>query len=95
MSSMRKCTTRNAMKFTEGHLFHIYNKGNNRQEIFFRDENYLYFLRKVRKYIQPYCDILSYGLMPNHFHFLIYAYSITVSKDSKDRNFLSEGFNSY
>jgi len=52
----------------------------------------LYFLRKVKKYIYPYCDILSYCLMPNHFHFLIYANPKTVAKDDKGKNLLSEGF---
>lgn len=80
------------MKFIEGQLYHIYNKGNNNQQIFFKKENYLYFLKKVRKYIYPNCDILSYCLMPNHFNFLIYANSKTVSFDHKNRNFLSEGF---
>lgn len=80
------------MKFTEGSLFHIYNKGNNWQEIFFKHENYLYFLRKVRKYIYPYCELLSYCLMPTHFNFMIYANSKTVSTDNKGRNLLSEGF---
>ncbi|MEP7146945.1 MAG: transposase [bacterium] len=80
------------MKFTAGHLFHIYNRGNNKQEIFFKEENYFFFLRKVRKYIYPYCDILSYCLMQNHFHFLIHANSLTVSKNTKDKNLLSEGF---
>lgn len=80
------------MKFTEGQLFHIYNKGNNFQQIFFKDENYLYFLKKIRKYIYPNCDILSYCLLPNRFNFLIFANSKTVSFDLKNRNYLSEGF---
>ena len=80
------------MKFTEGQLYHIYNKGNNNQQIFFKKENYLYFLKKIRKYIYPNCDILTYCLMPNHFNFLIYANSKTVSYDLKNNNFLSEGF---
>ena len=78
-------------EITENNIFHVYNRGNNRQQIFFKDENYLYFLKKVRKYIHPYCDILSYCLMPNHFHFQIYATSLTLSKDEKNRNKFSEG----
>lgn len=79
------------MKFREGQVFHIYNQGNNRQNIFFNNKNYLYFLSKVRKYIYPYCDIIAYSLIPNQFNFLIYANSITVSKDERNRNYLSEG----
>jgi putative transposase len=52
-------------------LYHIYNQGNNRQKTFFDDDNYIFFLDKVRKYIFPCADIFGYCLMPNHFHFLI------------------------
>lgn len=61
------------MQFNPGEIYHIYNRGNNKQTIFFKEENYLYFLEKIRKYIYPNCDILAWCLMPNHFHFLIYA----------------------
>ncbi|MEO1050169.1 MAG: hypothetical protein AAFX87_06075 [Bacteroidota bacterium] len=59
------------MTFLESECYHFYNRGNQQQIIFFSDENYLYFLRKVRKEITLYCDVLAYCLMPNHFHFLI------------------------
>jgi putative transposase len=61
------------MILEEGHIYHIYNRGNNAQQIFFKSDNYLYFLEKLRKYILPHCDILAYALMTNHFHFLVYA----------------------
>jgi|SRR5690606_10413931 len=52
-------------------FYHIYNRGNNRQKIFYSRENYLYFLRKVKRHFTAHLDILAYCLMPNHFHFLI------------------------
>ncbi len=61
------------MHFSENTVFHIYNQGNNRQQIFFKDENYLFFLKKMRDYLLPYGDILCYCLMPNHFHWLMYV----------------------
>jgi len=61
------------MDFYPNELFHFYNRGNNKNKIFFNIENYYYFLRKVRKYLLPYCEIFTYCLMPNHFHFLIYT----------------------
>jgi len=83
------------MQFEVASLYHIYNRGNNRQPIFFRKENYLYFLGKVRKYIQPNADILAWCLMPNHFHFLIHANEASV-KPVKELpikiNALTEGF---
>lgn len=83
------------MEFFENELFHIYNRGNNCQPIFFNNENYLFFLRKIRKYILPHCDIICYCLMPNHFHFLIAAdnRSIQTKKiGGTEKNLLSEGF---
>jgi len=66
------------MQFEKGYVYHIYNQGNNRQKIFFNRENYLFFLRKVRTYILPYADIISYCLMPNHFHLMVLVHEQTV-----------------
>ena len=54
-------------------IYHLYNRGNNSQKIFFSRDNYLFFLQKIRKHLFPHCDILAYCLMPNHFHFMIHA----------------------
>jgi putative transposase len=59
------------MNFQKNGIYHIYNQGNNRQLIFFKPENYLFFLSKIREFVMPYCDILCYCLMPNHFHLLV------------------------
>jgi putative transposase len=59
------------MKYQAHQIYHVFNQGNNRQPIFFEEENYLFFLRKVRHYLLPLSDILCYCLMPNHFHFLL------------------------
>jgi len=61
------------MIFEQGHLYHIYNQGNNRQRIFFSRENYLFFLDKVKKHVLPYADMLAWCLMPNHFHLMVYV----------------------
>ncbi len=53
------------------HLYHIYNQGNNKEIIFKDRDDYIKFLKKVKTMISPYCDIISYCLMPNHFHFLL------------------------
>ena len=66
------------MQFENGHIYHIYNQGNNRQKIFFNRENYLFFLRKIRIYILPYADILAWCLMPNHFHFMVLVNEVIV-----------------
>lgn len=72
------------MQFEEGHIYHIYNQGNNRQKIFFDRENYLFFLRKMRIYLLPYVDILAWCLMPNHFHIMVLVNKVTVGVASSD-----------
>jgi putative transposase len=63
-------------------LYHIYNQGNNRQKIFFTRENYFFFLKKIRRYIVPYADILAWCLMPNHFHLMVYLHTLEVVSNS-------------
>ena len=61
------------MNLIPNEFYHIYNRGNNKQKIFFSDANYLFFLKKIRDQLSPVCKIISYCLMPNHFHFIIMA----------------------
>ena len=55
----------------QGSFYHIYNRGNNKEKIFFEEKNYRHFLKLFDKYLSPYVDVYAYCLMPNHFHFLI------------------------
>ncbi len=59
------------MQFEAENIYHIYNRGNNRQKKFFGQEHYFLFLRKLRIHLLKYADLLAYCLMPNHFHLLI------------------------
>lgn len=61
------------MHFEPGEIYHVYNRGNNKQLLFFNEKNYIYFLNKVKDAWKKYCDFLCYCLMPNHFHFMILA----------------------
>ena len=61
------------MEFIKHNIYHIYNQGNNRQKIFYNRDNYLFFLQKMNDYLLPYCDVLAWCLMPNHFHWMVYV----------------------
>ena len=61
------------MHFQLNEVYHIYNRGNNKQKIFFSEENYLFFIRKLENQLVPYCDVLCWCLMPNHFHLIVNA----------------------
>lgn len=67
-----------------GNFYHIYNRGNNRQIIFFERENYIYFLRLIREHlIKNSVDIIAYCLMPNHYHLLVYLRDENLSDSMK------------
>ena len=83
------------MFFQPGNIYHVYNRANNKQLLFYSERNYLFFLEKMRKYITPNCSLLAYCLMPNHFHLLVYADG-RIKKPLSDnstitKNVLSEG----
>jgi len=69
------------MNFEKGHLYHVFNQGNNRQKIFFSRANYLYFIKKIETHILPIADVVAWCLMPNHFHLLL-APKSTQSSDN-------------
>ena len=59
------------MRFESGHVYHVYNQGNDRQVIFPTHADYVRFLELSKTYVQPYADILAWCLLPNHFHFML------------------------
>lgn len=73
------------MLFEVNHLYHIFNRGNNSQQLFYSRENYLYFLSKLKTAITPYADTLAWCLMPNHFQLLIYLNQTTAEISATDR----------
>jgi putative transposase len=82
------------MEFLTNNIYHIYNRGNNKDSIFFKDGNYIYFIQKIRKYISPHCNILAYVLMRNHFHLLVHTderIEKQLAKENFTKNVLSEG----
>lgn len=74
--------------------YHLYNRGVNRQTIFFEQENYSFFLRGLRRYLIGETKnseffknsefsttiIIAYCLMPNHYHLLVRPHSDQLSR---------------
>jgi putative transposase len=54
-----------------GEYYHLYNRGHNRERIFYERENFLFFLRRMRKHLVPVLDVVAYCLMYTHYHLLV------------------------
>jgi putative transposase len=68
-------------EFRAGHYYHLYNRGVNRQRIFFCNDNWGYFVKRIRHYFRPdLVDIVAYCLMPTHYHLLVYLKTDDLSK---------------
>ena len=70
-------------KLEPGVVYHIFNRGNNRENIFKETENYEYFLIKMFFHLKSSCDIYAYCLMPNHLHILLRIEETPSSPDGK------------
>jgi len=77
-------------QLTGGNYYHIYNRGNNRMNLFSIPADYEHFLGLYDKYISPVADILAWVLMPNHLHLLVrikenvvYKYSLATPVANK------------
>lgn len=87
--------------FRQGHYYHVYNRGDNKEDIFLDEQDHLNFLKRLKIILglapvpnagrrgalklsalpAESFSILSYCLMPNHFHILIRQNSnVEVSK---------------
>jgi len=62
---------RRIIPFLPDQYYHFYNRGNNRQPVFFEHENYLFFLRRFKRFVIGYVDVIAYCLMPTHYHILV------------------------
>ena len=79
------------MKYHNGHYYHIYNRGAHKEKIFFESANYLHLISLFKKYSSQYnVIIVSYCLMPNHYHLIL-----RQKDNGKIGDFLRTTFNAY
>ncbi|QSE98975.1 hypothetical protein [Fulvivirga lutea] len=78
-------------KFEIDNYYHIFNRGNNKEDIFKSTDNYIYFLQKWNKYIAPFADTLAYCLLPNHFHFLMRVKAVNAKNLTKTQRLSKVG----
>lgn len=54
-----------------GKLYHVFNRGNNKETLFKETRNYYYFFRLYKKYLENHLDLIAHCLMPDHFHLMV------------------------
>ena len=54
--------------FFPNSVYHVVHHGVSKDNIFFKEANYGYFLEKYKQYVNPIAKTFAYCLMPNHFH---------------------------
>jgi REP element-mobilizing transposase RayT len=65
-----------------GNFYHVFNRGNNGDNLFYKPENYQFFLRRLDQYLSPYLEVFAFCLLPNHFHLLVRVKERDEVKDS-------------
>ena len=69
-----------------GCYYHIYNRGDTKENIFKEPRNYNHFLLLWRKHVEPVAYSFAYSLQPDYFHFLIFI------KEGIPENKIIKGF---
>ncbi len=72
----------------ENKFYHVFNRGLNKQQIFFDAKDYEYFYNNIPRYKEKFTQIqiLAWCLLPNHFHFLLVEKEKANSSNSKSSN---------
>ena len=62
-------------------IYHVMLRGNDRQDIFYDDQDYMKFLKLIKITKEKYqCEIYEYCLMANHVHMIIFDCKDVLSK---------------
>ena len=70
-----------ARKISNTKVYHIILRGNDKQDIFFNEQDYIKFIKELIKVKEKYqCEYYAYCLMSNHVHMVIYDKQNMISK---------------
>ena len=58
-------------KLAPEQFYHIFNRTNNRETLFYDHQDHRYFLKQYKRFVAPYVHTHAFCLIPNHFHFAI------------------------
>lgn len=87
------------LPITFGTFFHIYNRGNNGENIFIQERNYTYFMELWWKHTYQVFETWAFCLLRNHFHIVGYVKDQTGLGDlsglKKPSQYFSNFFNAY
>ncbi len=80
-----------------GKFYHIYNRGNNKENLFKEDKNYFYFRDLWQRHLAPVTDTYAYCLLPNHFHYFVRIKEDIshVSPDNDCSVFITQQFSNF
>jgi len=79
------------MQYEPGYYYHAYNRGNNKQTIFYEESDYLSVIGLFQKNTPRFeITLIAYCLMPNHYHLLL-----RQEGDTPISRFMQSTFQSY
>lgn len=59
-------------QYAKGVIYHVYNRGNGKQNIFNEENDYRYYLNKLKENLKKHnVSLVCYVLMPNHIHLVV------------------------
>ena len=59
------------LTLTPGQTCHLFSRAVGSEKLFLSDDNYLFFLKKLKQHTGAVCQFYCYVLLPNHFHLLV------------------------
>lgn len=84
---------RTSRKISKTKVYHVIFRGNDKQDIFFDNQDYRKFIKEIRKTKEKYQnEILAYCLMSNHVHLIVFDKNDNLSKSMQS---LAVAYSSY